>query len=230
MQQKLRCTNTHDLNPMFRGGHRDQRAAQKAEDTHINPPVNAEGPRRHNFPPFPDKHNYQTTKTGHNHLRFPPYRSCSLIQNQKQSPTFEPGARSMGEEPAGRGAAAQAAGVWAPAPNQPQLWKVMGWLCHPTLPRWAPRHPPPSWGGHWARGRVRHDAPPNHPSYPKEEITTISLPPLIILFISGAWTCSGCLGKDTVHVPRASQGQFLLFPFPKTSSCPWSVFARFPCL
>lgn len=74
----LRHAILRDLNPAFRGGHRDQQAAQKAEDAHINPPVDTEELPRPNFPQFPDEHKHQTTKTRHNHLLFPPY--CSLIR------------------------------------------------------------------------------------------------------------------------------------------------------
>lgn len=132
----------------------------------------------------------------------------------------------------------------------------MGWLRHPTMRRRDPRQPPPALAllqhpttkpgcllrHHlgWVAPRVRDGASPNHPSYPKEEITFILLFLLIISFQvcgpSGAWMLSCCLWKEMVQVPTAadrpiaSQRGFLLFPSPKRSSCPWSFFTYFPCL
>lgn len=158
--------------------------------------------------------------------------------------------KSVGEEQARCHAAAWRDDAWAHPLSHPQLWAIWAdwgipphpgelqgtyhqlWLCSSTQPPSQDAY----WGTTWGSRphMLRDGASPNHLSYPKEEITFISLSLLIISSQvwgpSGPWMLSGCLWKEKVQVPNAvarpvvSWGGFLLFPSPRKSSCPWSFF------
>lgn len=118
----------------FSRGHGSQGAARKAEDANINPPVDTEELHRPDTAVSLDTHcRYQTTKHQAQALPLPAVLLLlAYPKDQKQRPTFEPGARSVGGEEARH--RAQPGRPCLSNPSATSSCGCLGCLGHPTVP------------------------------------------------------------------------------------------------